>query len=229
MIGIFTLISATAFSQSLSLSNFQISLWGNQWDEMGGSVTFMNNSANAIDVMCEKVNNNLATGQSSYFCFNGECFDDNTNLSTVTENLGPGASSGSFFHYCKPQGNLGTSNVSYCFYDNANNADSVCITFTYSASPVGIAEADREAFISNPQPNPSDNHTAFSYTVHQNPLDYSLVVYNILGTKVAEQQLNDKQGVIIYNTSDLQAGNYFYSLVYKDQIVKTGKLLVSHR
>ncbi|NNF01776.1 MAG: T9SS type A sorting domain-containing protein [Bacteroidia bacterium] len=230
LVAIFSFLFTGAFAQSLSLSNYNITVWGNQWDEMGGSLTFMNTSSNSIDVMCERVNNDLAPGHSSYFCFNGECFDDNTSLSTVVHNLAAGASaSGSFIHYCKPQGNLGHSNVSYCFYDNNNSADSVCITFSYSASAVGINEQNKDAFLSYPQPNPSDNYTTFSYSVQENPLDYSLVVYNILGTKVAEQQLTDNQGLIVLSTRDLNAGNYFYSLIYKDQVVSTSKLLVSHR
>lgn len=224
------IFSSAAFTQSLNLSNYNISVWGNQWDEMGGSLDIMNTSANPIDVMVERVNNNLSTGHSSYFCFNGECFDDNISLSTLVHNIPVGATvSGSFIHYCKPLGNIGISHVSYCFYDNNNIADSVCITFTYSASAVGISEKATEGLISHPQPNPSDNFTTFSYSLSQNPQDYHLVVYNILGSKVAEQQFEAAEGLVVFPTKNLESGTYFYSLVYKNKVLNTGKLLVSHQ
>jgi hypothetical protein len=54
-------------------------------------------------------------------------------------------------------------------------------------------------------------------------------VYDVLGGKVFETNLVQKQGAYILNVSDFKQGVYLYSLIENGKSVATKKLVIAHK
>ncbi|HPT14391.1 MAG TPA: T9SS type A sorting domain-containing protein [Bacteroidales bacterium] len=62
------------------------------------------------------------------------------------------------------------------------------------------------------KPNPASEWAAFDYTLPENTADAVLTIYDAYGKKVETFTLTSRQGQKIWDTRQLPAGIYFYSL-----------------
>ena len=229
----FLLSAAWCGAQSFSLTSYGVSISNHPDSLLHSTAVLHNNSANTIDVRVDKIENSLAGMHFAYFCWAGQCYDSTAFQSPFTTPMGPGDSSiagtAGFIAYLNPQSTLGHSEVTYCFYDDLNTADSACITFNYSAIIAGIKELIASGVsLTQPVPNPANAFTQIGFNLAPSK-SAKLVVYNMLGLAVKEIQLNDKQKLVALNTADLKNGLYIYSLYSNDKIVASKKLVVNHR
>ena len=90
--------------------------------------------------------------------------------------------------------------------------------------------ANDRLWVSNAYPNPADDAAELDYQFSGSPVNGAkLVVLNVLGTPVAEYELdrNDRKLRII--TRDLSTGYYLYQLSVEGRKVATKRLLVRHQ
>ena len=126
-----------------------------------------------------------------------------------------------------PLGAKGNSVIRYVFFNNDNPTDTVCVNVTFYANPSGIESRPFSVGISNPYPNPANNHTVFDYSL-QSGNEGKLIIRNLLGSTVNEINLQGNSGNVTLNTSDLPDGIYFYTLLVNEQSRSTRKLIVKH-
>lgn len=190
-------------------------------------VDIVNTGNTTIDVSVERKTETLTPGHESNFCWGIQCYPPFIGMSPSPEPIGAGATNHSFKGQLNPHGILGLSRVTYCFFDQANQQDSVCFEFFYDIT-LGINENNAVAnYLSTPSPNPASSMAAFSYRIANPKGEIKMIITNLLGKKVQEVKLNAPVKNFILNTSNLQQGIYLCSLVNGDQTVRTVKLTVN--
>lgn len=189
-------------------------------------VPVTNATNNNIDVVVEKTVNNLAPHHASLFCFGIACYDTLTTMSGVisfgahtTETLLADLNTNFVF---------GTSCITYRISDVSNANDFVDVVICYEVT-TGINNAAEESTLSSPAPNPADKIAALRYNLNGNYNDYKIAIYNILGNLEKEIDFTANKGVMLLPTSELASGVYFYSLISKNKVINTNKLIVSHK
>ena len=193
-----------------------------------------NKSSKTKELGLKKMYSDVVKCDSStnYFCFAGLCFMSTTMVSPVTTTLNAGATDSTFAaHYTYMEDIDCCSEIRYTFYDTLNVSDSVTIRVVWQYGTnnchAGVNElADYKVKISNAYPNPAFESVSFDYQF-ENILNAELQIYNIYGALVSKHSLNNSNGKININTTDLNNGIYFYSFISDKGILSSGKFAVS--
>jgi hypothetical protein len=192
------------------------------------TVTINNISASSKDVMVQRMVNILGNGHTSYFCWD-VCYGETVNMSSNPLTIAAGGSSSAFYCDLDPHGSAGLDTGCYRFFDMNNASDFVDVCFYFDVT-TGIAtvNASQTNPLSVASPNPANTLSGVNYytDVTKSP---KLVIYDLLGGKVFETKLMQRQGTYIINVSDLKQGIYLYSLIENEKTVATKKLVVAHK
>jgi len=62
-------------------------------------------------------------------------------------------------------------------------------------------------------PNPASARTTIEYDLPKNVLSARIIIRDLLGNSVKDIELSGLEGKLVINTSDLNGGIYFYSLL----------------
>lgn len=232
----FILIILSAFTSKISAQSFSLININNyihantSYNPFGLSVDVVNNSNSAKDVNMFRKINNVASGHSSNFCWGNFCYGSIIDTSQNVLSMPAGGSNNAIADL-NAYNIAGYSEVTYCWYDVNNPADSVCLKFTYDlTAAVGINELTATVdFVSLPHPNPADLSTVLVYYLKNHDADSRIVIYNVIGSKVLEMKLDNSKHDVQLNTSDFQPGVYFYSFISGGKAISTNKLIVSHK
>jgi len=218
-----------AQAQDLILTNYSQNHGGDvSMGAIDAYVTIENhNVTDSLFVTAERTINDTASGHINLFCYGIACYPPSTSISPDPARIGPGGSDNTFKSQLLPNGNVGVSEVKYCFYDQSNITDSTCVRFIYDVLAVGIEDVATGATFSSPSPNPANNFTAFTYDLKGNTQNFNIEVYNMLGSIVKTVEIPEQRGALIINTSELETGIYFCSLVSEGKSYLTQKLLVT--
>jgi len=191
-------------------------------------VTIHNGSSTAKDVKVRRTQNILASGHTNYFCW-FLCYDDTINLSSASITVQPGTDNFDFSTDVDPHGAAGIDTVCFRFFDvnNASDNADICLYFDIGTGIPTVITPQQNA-LSVASPNPANNWSEVSYyaDVTKNP---KLMVCDLLGGKIFETNLLQKQGVYILNVADFKQGIYLYSLIENGKTVATKKLVVAHK
>jgi|SRR5436853_5382763 len=216
-------------AQSFTLVNPQINYSNPNTSQISqGFVTIHNNASSAKDVMVERITNILSPGHTGYFCWD-VCYGETIDISAHSVTVQPNANDSHFYCDIDPHGVGGIDTVCYRFFDANNAPDNVdiCLYFDIGTG-VPSVNAPQTSKLSVASPNPANTLSGISYyaDVTKNP---KLVVYDLLGGKVFETNLVQKQGAYILNVSDFKQGVYLYSLIENGKSVATKKLVIAHK
>ena len=186
-----------------------------------------NESTKDIDVKIRRIETHMPQGTSSYFCW-AQCYPPATNVSPTAMTIAIGETNTNFSGDYLPSGIEAEATISYVFFDENDLSDFSTINVTYVASPVGIEQNDLNSiYLSNAYPNPASTVVSLDYDLND-VNDAKLVIYNLLGSVVKDVQITDAMGKLKVNITDLDDGIYFYSLLVKNETLKTQKLVVKH-
>lgn len=115
--------------------------------------------------------------------------------------------------------------IQYNLYEEGSHEMFVItVTFKYSAN--GISDNSIVEEFSNAYPTPAKDVVSFDYNFSSSANDAYVAIYSMTGQEVMRSAINDLQGKISLNVSDLADGVYFYSLVVNGETVKSSKLVV---
>jgi hypothetical protein len=81
---------------------------------------------------------------------------------------------------------------------------------------------------SNPFPNPANQRADVRFTLPTPASEGRIMLRNLLGSVVKEITVTGAKNQYSINTSDLNNGLYFYSVMVENRIVFTSKLIVKH-
>ncbi|TDB68197.1 T9SS type A sorting domain-containing protein [Arundinibacter roseus] len=83
--------------------------------------------------------------------------------------------------------------------------------------------------VSNIYPNPASEYAEIDYAVTAPLRDAKVIIYNVLGSQVAEYTLDKSDRKLRVNTREMPTGVYFYQLSIEGKKVATKKMLVRHQ
>lgn len=238
LLSISVLIAGSLTGQSLSLlfggsdipHGATVQVVGDPADEyIQARASVKNNSNTDIEVKVKKIIHagDTLSNTINYFCW-GVCFPPFIYTPEHSLMIGPGqVNDTSFYGDYIPNGVIGISRISYVFYDTDNRNDSVALTVEYNASPASTGEnmLSRIKF-TDAYPNPAAGVVNIDYQLPVNTRKASIIVTNILGSRVKEVQLTSLSGKASIPVSDMTNGIYFYSLNLDDHLVITRKFVV---
>ena len=189
----------------------------------------VSNSANnpiSILVMCDR--SQMISGHQTSYCW-ALCYDTTVCGISPDQLAVPGRSvdSTSFHSYLYPNNIVGTSIMTYTFFDQNNQADSIVAHITFDALSTGINEVQK-GYLSNAYPNPATSITTINYNLPSLNNGH-VYLYNVLGVMVKDIILSNLQSMVVISTSDLNSGIYTYTLVNEGKLVSANRLVVSHR
>ncbi len=128
--------SQTAWAQSLQLINPTRSITASYVNDVHVKIAIKNTSANAVAVKVKRFIISGVPEHINYMCWT-VCYDPQVSQSPNAEIIAPGAINAKFegsmtFDRAKRNKNIGTTVVRYCFFNELNVADSICIDVTYN-------------------------------------------------------------------------------------------------
>lgn len=242
---ILTLVALATASFSMAQSSFVLKdyndnvIVNNQhidvWDvatvvEMEYGLHSENTTNNSVSIGLKRYEIDVVTGSENYFCWH-VCYSPTPagDLPVWTAQdalvMDPDSVYSNFHAYHRPTGTTGVSEYRYVFYDKNNLDDTLSITFTFNASPVGIEDAvakDKLAIYPNPVADVA--HVAYNLPGKG---EAKLALHNMLGSKVKEIKLNSNENKLNLSVVDLNPGVYFYTLIQDDKTIATKRLVVS--
>jgi len=122
-----------------------------------------------------------------------------------------------------------SEDVLYKVYDMNNTSDFAAVTLRYQCVS-GISDNEKSVgSISGAFPNPSNTIVSIKYYLSENADKGKIVLYDLSGKLVKELNLQNKQGVVKIDVSDVNAGVYFYSFVVDDKTIATKKLIITSK
>jgi hypothetical protein len=224
-----TVVGASA-QNSLSILDLNLTPWGSVDESIIQSQGLIENTNGSgdIEVLVKRITVDTVPGSQNYFCW-AQCYEPITSVSPAPLVIGAGQSVDNFYADYKPLGQAGVSTLTYCFYDRMNQADSVCATIRFSASPTGVLDVFKgnESGVSEAYPSPARALTNINYALHQGWRNAELAVYSMLGSKVKTVKLKEDQGTVKLDVTSLPTGMYFYTLAVDGHTVQTRKMLVT--
>ncbi|MFH1319033.1 MAG: T9SS type A sorting domain-containing protein [Bacteroidota bacterium] len=203
-----------------------------------------NDGTNSIDVKVERIENTIAAGSVNYFCWD-ICYTPGVSISPDPVTIAPGDTCTKFYAVYELHGTTDTSDITYAFFRSGKStADTVYVNVIFSPNSIpsdtfyisigilstigeGSAFSDKNK-VSNSHPNPANAFFSLNYSLKADTKHASIIIRDMLGSVVKETRLQGKQGKVIYQTSGLKTGIYFYSLVVDGKICSTRKIVVGH-
>jgi len=186
-----------------------------------------NISAKSLDVKAKKVihEGDTLPGTTNYFCW-GLCFPPFVYESPNVLTIEPGATNEEFYGDYTAFNIPGISRVMFVFFDANQPNDSVAVTVEFNASPASVGDMAKSVKFSEAYPNPATSVVNVDYALTTGISRASVVLTNMLGSRVKEIVLTEQTGRIQIPVSELVNGIYFYSLVANDQVILTRKFVV---
>ena len=196
-------------------------------DELATGIEIMNISLEQKEIKVRRTMLISIDNTSNYFCWTA-CYIPSVSLSPSGLTLnGNSTINNTFTSHLKPNGQSGVSEIQYTFFDANNPQDSANVVVRYEIAPVGISKISTitslKAF-----PNPADGKVTLSFTRSSLNGKGIIELYNMLGSKVYSQQVEDMDGTITISTENLNAGLYFYSLNEGGKSSRPGRLTIKH-
>jgi hypothetical protein len=189
---------------------------------------FTNNSAEVKNVKVKKVihEGDTLTGTTNTFCW-VLCWSETTYESPSAMTVQPGETIKDFSGDYSPKGIPGKSWITYVFFDVEDRNDSVAVVVEFNASPASVGDDLISGVkFSAAYPNPAVNIVYADYTLPESVANASIVITNMLGSKVKDVKLEERSGKARIVVSDLINGIYFYSLVADNHVLVTRKFVV---
>jgi len=221
-----TLTFSVNAQSSMTKHDASTIIYGNDTTLQHANVKIINTGSSTVDIKVSMDNFAANPNLVSYFCWGIICYPPTTFVSSDPVTLAPGDTAASFIGYLHPSGVAAVSQVTYNFFNIADESDSVSATFIYDFT-TGVDELTSKINVSNAYPNPANNLTRISYDLNSSR-NAKLVFYNLLGSIVYETPLTDNKGTLIVNTSGLKSGIYYYSIVTDGKNIASKKLVISH-
>jgi hypothetical protein len=196
-------------------------------NELETGIEIANISSEQKDIKVRRTMLISIDSTSNYFCWTA-CYIPSVSLSPNALTINGGNTvNNTFTSHFKPSGHSGISEIQYTFFDANNPQDSANVVVRYEIAPVGISKVSSftslKAF-----PNPADDKVTLSFTRSSLNGKGNIELYNMLGSKVFSQQVEDMDGTITISTENLKAGLYFYSLNDGGQSTRPGRLTIKH-
>lgn len=190
-----------------------------------------------------KVNRTLLTPldpySNIYFCTGTQCYPPQTAVTWTPGGadftIGPNATlpsgTGTFgiaAHYDADSTVCNDFTVLYRVYNTMTAGDTAFVTVNYICTATGIQENELAGGdISAVYPNPANSIASIKYDMNQYAQKGKIILYDLLGKKLKEVNLTEKQGVVKVDVSEFNQGIYFYSFQVNNKVIAVKKMVIN--
>ncbi|MFP4288109.1 MAG: T9SS type A sorting domain-containing protein [Bacteroidales bacterium] len=215
------------------ISNDTLRVYGQPSDDyIKANIFFSNETDQTAYVFVRKEEIDIQEGSSVTFCWNDFCFTPVVSDVEKPLALEPGESSSDtdFYSEIYPEGATGESIVQFEFYSDRDDFEPVVVTIVYVvSSSTHVSESHSFQWsISDPYPNPARNFTRIDYHIPSSTNDARLVLRDLVGKQVLDVPLSSEKNQIQIPTNQLNNGLYIYSLIYREKIYESKRLLIAN-
>ncbi|AEV32894.1 T9SS type A sorting domain-containing protein [Owenweeksia hongkongensis] len=198
-------------------------------DDLTIDINIRNNSSQAIEVGCKRIDKNYnALTDSNAICW-VVCYKASVSVSPGTITIGAGQATGGgdvfIGHVYPDQDGVNRSGpITYVWYDVDNPSDSVAFTANYEVTGgIGIEEKSFDEFAV--YPNPASGILNVKYTgMRGESASFELV--SMVGTKVYSRELTEVDDQLKLDVSKLSRGVYFYIIKSNGEVTTSKKLVI---
>jgi hypothetical protein len=174
-----------------------------------------------------------------YFCTGTQCYSPQSGINWTPSDTGsvinalatlpsgPGTYGIAAHYDADSLGN--TTIVKYRVYNRMASGDTAFVIIHYINMSTGVEENEKLASgrISAVYPNPANSVASIKYDMNQYAQNGKIQFYDMLGKKVKEIELTEKQGIAKVDVTEFNSGIYFYSFLINDKVLTTKKMVVS--
>ena len=228
------LLAGRVCAQSLQIMDTQNNILPNGtvsdlWYDVNAAAPYedyyvKNISGSTKNIKCRRYEISTVSGSSNVICWY-ICYSPPVSVSQGV--VMPSQSTHTFTTHYYPNSNLGTTTLNFTFWDSLNPADSAWFTVRWHVTPTGVNNTVQPSGnISSVFPNPANVNANISYQLN-NTTAAIVKIYNIVGTEMKRINVNNKEGLLTFNVSDLEPGIYFCSFIADDKVLATRKLTVT--
>lgn len=176
---------------------------------------------------------------SLYFCTGTSCYPPNSNITytspgssfiAANSTLPNGSGTYGISAHFDLHDNCQDLWVIYKVYNTAAGSNDTAVTTIHYACATGIDEEHLAGGnISNAYPNPAVSVATIKYDMNEYAQKGKICFYDMLGKKLKEINLSERQGTVKIDVSEFNSGIYFYSFMINDKAIVTRKLIVSSK
>ena len=217
------------WAQSIEIVEADKEVVGTIGSKINNSFKIRNRSDKTILLRVKRADKQISSGQSNYFCWGEDCFDNDVDLLPRSIILEPGQTTSKFNSVLQAGITEAQSTVKYVFYDKNNPSDAVEFEVLYKVlekNPKSLMLKNKNIQISNVYPNPVSNSASIDYNILNDEKDVKIVLHNVLGGKVGEYELSAFDQSLVINTEELNPGVYFYSVYIDNDNTITKKFII---
>ena len=188
-----------------------------------------NTGSSFVTLRVFRVTLSAATNHTNNFCIGPICYPAfvDTSVLADTVHMEPGHVESTFIGHVKPHETAGITYVKYCIFDHNDMSDSTCFNVVYDITPIGIRESvNLSAQMGDVYPNPASSDASFAYMIEGTPNKKELVIHDMVGKLLSEENLDGFQGLHNISTEELNAGTYLLSIRLDGVIAGTKRLVV---
>lgn len=229
---IFSVLCSITYAQSLRIVNTSDKVFGRTATEVEANISIKNIAEKPIEIIVYRKENNITSGQESYFCIGKSCFSPETVTATETKVLRPGEIYDGFKSVLKAGLGKAVSAITYCFQNVADPSDELCYTLTYQIETLSSSDilfSDNAITISTIYPNPIDDLAIFDYDIKDQKVAAKVILHNVLGGIVEEYPLSENETKLKIYTKGFNSGVYFYTLNIDNQNIITKKFVIKRQ
>jgi hypothetical protein len=142
--------------------------------------------------------------------------------------IAAGETSNDFIGYFGPNGVEGTLIIEYCWFDANDPSIESCATvqFTSEATSSAGAVLNAASMLGAAFPNPAVSQVSFNYDFPANQ-QAEIVIYDLLGSVVVLQRVQQLAGRFDLDVSSLNAGVYVYAMRANGETIATRKMVIA--
>jgi len=165
--------------------------------------------------------------QKGYFCLEGDCQD--AGITEITRRMEPGASLSGVSFILESGLVAGQNNLAFDVYlrgiSGSRQEFQVLVNIEEKGSKA-IVYQSALITIHDVYPNPVSSIAFMDYDLYRENIAAKVVLHNILGVPVGEQELPHTESRAKISTEELPPGIYFYTVYLDNEGILTKKLVV---
>lgn len=217
---------------ALCAQNFEVlplseSLIGNPGQAIKIPIQIKNQSEKAQFYIIRLAESDLKAGQKGYFCFNGDCLSEESfEVSKKIE----GFSTLTGLYYMVETGlSTGLSQLRFEVFVKGSNQtllDWPVSIMVDEKQPKNVVFKSKDIMVRELYPNPVTATAYLDYELYSEKKSAKIMIHNILGTSMGEQELSFNETKAKILTEELTPGIYFYTIYLDGEGIITRKMVV---
>ena len=227
---VFVVAINQVFSQSISVdahkSNVDPLCCTTLIGDIGTEITVRNTSNSSIEIKVSREVISETDGTKNYFCWTS-CYGSHIEESPDAKIFSPFLVDTSSFqvHFDNLGVTPSSATIKYCAFNAANPSDSAC-TIVYYSGPTSIQNNLINSYFSDFHPNPTSAFANIDYKINNTDLA-EVVVTNLLGTVIKQEEIDNTEGTLKFDVSDTPTGIYFANIIVNGELQAIKRLVVS--